>query len=178
LQSINAIMDTSFLIDWVKYDKRDLIFNYYDLIFITESVLNEIRTETPLLWISEGLAKGRIKVLEEDREVRRKALLIVEATRGLPIRSADYPEAVCLVFGKELRVDVLTENGGVFAAKEFLSEYKDVKVYRGIDLLYLLYKKGLLSDFISELKTYIKFTKHTYSKEVLGKYGVDLREIS
>ncbi|MFP3227010.1 MAG: hypothetical protein RXQ80_08865 [Sulfolobaceae archaeon] len=118
MQSINAIMDTSFLIDWVKYDKRDLIFNYYDLIFITESVLNEIRTETPLLWISEGLAKGRIKVLEEDREVRRKALLIVEATRGLPIRSADYPEAVCLVFGKELRVDVLTENG-VWASLNF-----------------------------------------------------------
>ncbi|BCS93477.1 hypothetical protein [Metallosphaera javensis (ex Sakai et al. 2022)] len=52
MQSIRAIMDTSFLIDWTKYDKRDLLFSCYEIVFITESVLNEIRTEVPLIWVS------------------------------------------------------------------------------------------------------------------------------
>lgn len=174
MRSTNAVMDTSFLIDWVKYDNRDLLFKHYDVVFITESVLNEIRTEVPLLWVSEWMAKGRIKVLEETADVRRKAISIVEATRGAPIRSADYPEAVCLVFGKELGVDVLTENGGVFAAKELLEDYRDVNVYRAIDVLYMLFKEGLIIDFTSEVKKYINSTKHTYTRDILGKYGVNI----
>ncbi|BAK54401.1 hypothetical protein [Sulfurisphaera tokodaii] len=174
MQSIKAIMDTSFLIDWVKYDKRDLLFDYYTTVFLSESVLNEIRTETPLLWISEWLAKGRIKILEETVDVRRKALLVVDMTRETPLRSADYPEAVCLVLGKELNLDVLTENGGVFAAKEIIEEYNSVNVYRGIDILYILSQKGLISDFINEVKKYINSTKHTYSKEIREKYGIEI----
>ena len=174
MQSINAIMDTSFLINWVRYENRDLLFDYYNIVFITESVLYEIRTEKPLLWISEWLAKGRIKILEETTDVRRKALLIIDMTRGIPLRSADYPEAVCLALGKELNLDVLTENGGVFAAKEIIEEYSSVNVYRGIDVLYLLSQKGLIKDFISEVKKYINVTKHTYSREILEKYGIKI----
>ena len=174
MQSIKAIIDTSFLIDWVKYENRDLLFKYYDLVFLTESVLNEIKTETPLLWISEWLAKGKIKILEETLDVRRKALFIVDITRESPVRSADYPEAVCLVFGKELGLDVLTENGGVFIAKEIIDEYRNVNVYRGIDVLYILFQKGLITDFVSEVKKYINSTKHTYSKSILGKYGIKI----
>jgi len=168
------IMDTSFLINWVRYENRDLLFDYYNIVFITESVLYEIRTEKPLLWISEWLAKGRIKILEETTDVRRKALLIIDMTRGIPLRSADYPEAVCLALGKELNLDVLTENGGVFAAKEIIEEYSSVNVYRGIDVLYLLSQKGLIKDFISEVKKYINVTKHTYSREILEKYGIKI----
>ncbi|WP_338602758.1 hypothetical protein V6M85_02855 [Sulfolobus tengchongensis] len=97
MQSTNAIADTSFLIDWVRYDKRDLIFNYYNLIFITENVLNEIRTETPLLWISRWMIENRIKILQENTEVRNKALRVVDFTRSLPVRSADYPEGFDLI---------------------------------------------------------------------------------
>ncbi|QXJ32187.1 hypothetical protein J5U22_01746 [Saccharolobus shibatae] len=167
-------MDTSFLIDWVRYENRDLLFDYYSIIFLTESVLYEIRTEKPLLWISEWLAKGRIKILEETIDVRRKALLVVDMTRGIPLRSADYPEAVCLVLGKEMGLDVLTENGGIFAAKEIIEEYSTVNVYRGIDVLYLFSQKGLIKDFISEARKYINTTKHTYSREIREKYGIEI----
>ena len=97
--------------------------------------------------------------------MRRKALLIIDMTRGIPLRSADYPEAVCLALGKELNLDVLTENGGVFAAKEIIEEYSSVNVYRGIDVLYLLSQKGLIKDFISEVLCGILqfFSKGTYS---------------
>ena len=35
LRSINAVMDASFLIDWVKYDNRDSLSKQYDIVFIT-----------------------------------------------------------------------------------------------------------------------------------------------
>ncbi|MCH1772146.1 MULTISPECIES: hypothetical protein [Metallosphaera] len=173
MQSTKAIADTSFIIDWTKYDKRDLLFKYYDIVFIAESVLNEIRTELPLIWISTWMSNGRVKVLEENAGVRNKALLVVDRTRELPVRSADYPEAVCVVLGKELSLDVLTENGGVFSALEIMEDYQGVRALRGIDVLYNLSKKGII-DFKSEVQNYMTMTKHTYTRELIRRYGIEV----
>lgn len=170
-----SIADTSFIIDWSKYDKNGLLFEYYNIVYITESVLNEIKTELPLLWISSYLIEGKIKILEETAEIRHKALRIVEMTRTLPVRSCDYPESVCLVHGKELGIHVLTENGGVFVAKDILDEFKDVQVLRGIDILYNLTLLGKISDFKEEVMKYMNITKHKYTKDILSKYGIKIQ---
>jgi len=169
----SAIADTSFIIDWVRYYKRDLIFNYYNLLFIPESVLNEIRTELTLIWISDWVAKGRIKILEETIDVRNRAIRLVEASRVLPIRTLDYPEAVCMILAKDHGFHVLTENGGVYIAKEFFEEYKTITALRAIDLLYKFYTIRLIENFKEELEKYIASTRHRYSKEVLRKYGIE-----
>ncbi|BCS93476.1 hypothetical protein [Metallosphaera javensis (ex Sakai et al. 2022)] len=122
------------------------------------------------------MSNGRIKVLGENSETRNRALNVVDKTRSLPVRSADYPEAVCLVFGKELSIDVLTENGGVFSAIEMIDEYQGVRALRGIDVLFNLSGKGIIHDFKKEILNYMRLTKHSYTRDLLGKYGIQTWE--
>ena len=49
--STNAIADTSFLIDWAKYSKRDLLFKIFDTVWLPEAVLNEIKSENTVMWV-------------------------------------------------------------------------------------------------------------------------------
>jgi predicted nucleic acid-binding protein len=94
-----AITDTSFLIDWVKYTRRDLIFKLFELIYIPESVFNEVRSEITLLWIAEGLENNKMAIFPEISELRNEALRLILETRRLPIRPVDFPEAYCVVVG-------------------------------------------------------------------------------
>jgi len=169
----SSIADTSFLVDWVRYSGRDLLFKYYNIVYLTESVLDEIRSEATLQWIASWMVEGRVKVLEETLDVRREALRIVEASRVLPVRSADYPEAVCLVMGRLYNLHVLSENTAIFAVKELIPEYSGVVVLRAIDVLYNLASRGFISDFVEELRRYIRETRHTYSRAILRRYGLE-----
>ena len=42
---------------------------------------------------------------------------------------------------------MLTENGGVFG-RELLGDYREVNVYRAIDVLYMLFKEGLIGTLL------------------------------
>jgi len=41
--SAEAIADTSFLVDWARYGKRDPIFQVFDVVYVPESVLRELK---------------------------------------------------------------------------------------------------------------------------------------
>uniref|UniRef100_A0A7C5UXG9 DNA-binding protein n=1 Tax=Ignisphaera aggregans TaxID=334771 RepID=A0A7C5UXG9_9CREN len=168
---VSAIVDTSFLIDWIKYSKSRFIFKLFDVIYIPESVLAEIRSERSLLWIAESLEKGELAILPELPDISREALNIVARSRRLPIRPVDYPEAFCLVAGKRLGLVVLTENGGAIALRSYDPEYSSVEIWRGIDILYKLWKFGYINSFKDELELYQQETKHIYSRRDLAKYG-------
>jgi len=64
---VDAIADTSFIIDWVRYSKNKLLFKLlfkvFDAVYVPESVLAEIRSEGSLLWISKGLEGGKLAIL-------------------------------------------------------------------------------------------------------------------
>jgi hypothetical protein len=168
---VNAVADTSFLIDWIRYSKSKLIFKIFDVIYIPESVLAEIRSERSLLWIAEGLEKGGLAVFPELPDISREALNLVSKSRRLPVRPVDYPEAFCLVVGKRLDLVVLTENGGAIALKSYDPEYSSVIVWRGIDVLHALWRAGYVNSFKDELELYQQETKHIYSRRDLAKYG-------
>jgi hypothetical protein len=89
----SAIADTSFLIDWIRYSKSRLIFRLFEVIYIPESVLTEIRSERSLTWIAEGLEEGGLAIFPELPDISREALNLVARSRRLPIRPVDYPEA-------------------------------------------------------------------------------------
>ncbi|WP_338602112.1 DNA-binding protein [Sulfolobus tengchongensis] len=168
----NAVMDTSFLLDWVKYNKNSLIFHIFDLIYITESVLSEIRNEKALLWISANLESNRIAILPELPDIIQKANYLVTESRRLPVRPLDFPESICLVYGKVLNLVVLTENGAAVVAPYFYNEYKDVKVMRALDVLYELYKQGYIKDLRNEITIYSEETKHKFAERDLKRYNL------
>ena len=167
-----AIADTSFLIDWAKYDNRDLIFKIFELIYLPESTLNEIRNELTLIWISQALEENRMAIFPEIPQISNEALRLVNSSRRLPIRPVGYPEAYCTVVGKIFDYVVLTENGGVAALVDYFDEYNNVKVFRAIDVIYQLFKSGLVKDFKTELDRYSNQTKHMFSVRDLRKYGI------
>ncbi|MFP3234672.1 MAG: DNA-binding protein [Sulfolobaceae archaeon] len=167
-----AITDTSFLIDWVKYTKRDLIFKLFELIYIPESVFNEVRSETTLLWIAEGLENNKMAIFPEISELRNEALRLVLETRRLPIRPVDFPEAYCVVVGKVQNYIVLTENGGAVALVNYYDDYKEVKVMRALEVLIELYKRGFIQEIKGEVKDYSRQTNHLFSNRDLRKYGL------
>jgi len=167
----DAIADTSFIIDWVRYSKSELLFKVFDVVYIPESVLAEIRSESSLLWISKGLEEGRLAILPDLPDVSREALNLVARSRRFPVRPVDYPEAFCMVVGKRLGLAVLTENGGAVALRDYDPDYSDVEVWRGIDVLYALWRSGHVNSFKDELELYQQETKRTYSERDLAKYG-------
>jgi len=166
----NAIADSSFIIDWVRYSKSKLLFKLFNVIYIPESVLAEIRSERSLLWIAEGLEDGRLAVFPELPDLSREAINLVAKSRRYPVRPVDYPEAFCLVAGRRLDLVVLTENGGAVALREYDPEYSNIEVWRAIDALYKLWRLGYISSFREELELYQLETKHIYSKRDLEKY--------
>ena len=169
--SANAIADTSFLIDWVRYTNSKLLFRLFDVVFLPESVLAELRSERTLAWVAQGLEEGGLAVLPELPDASREALQLVAKSRRLPVRSVDYPEAYCLVVGRELGYAVLTENGGALAVKDYDSSFAGIEVLRALDVIYRLWKLGHLESFRRELELYERETKRLYTAKDLAKYG-------
>ena len=167
-----AIADTSFVIDWVKYSKRELLFQLFDLIYLPESVFNEVKSENTLLWIAKGLEDNRIAIFPEIPQIRDEALRLVYETRRLPVRAVDYPEAYCVVVGKSLGYTVLTENGGAVALVRYYKEYNNVKVMRALEVLIELKNRGVISDIKAEVERYTRETGHSFSNRDLSKYGI------
>jgi len=167
----DAIADTSFVVDWVRYSKSELLFKVFNVVYMPESVLAEIKSERSLIWISKGLERGVLAVLPELPDISREALNLVAKSRRLPVRPVDYPEAFCMVVGKRLNLVVLTENGGAVALRDYDPEYSGVEVWRGIDVLYALWRFGHINSFKDELELYQQETKRTYSRRDLAKYG-------
>ena len=169
--SASAVTDASFLIDWARYSKSGLLFKLFDVVFVPESVLAELRSGRTLVWVAQGLEEGRLAVLPELPDASREALRLVAKSRRLPVRPVDYPEAYCLIIGRELGYAVLTENGGALAVKDYDPSFAGVEVLRALDVLYRLWKLGYLESFRAELELYERETKRLYTARDLAKYG-------
>lgn len=165
---LTSIADASFLLDWARYSKRDLIFRVFNLIWLPESVLAEIKSEPTISWLANNLAADRMAIYPEIRDVRDEALRIIELSRAYPARTLDYPEAVCLAIGKAEGFIVLSENGGAYAA-QFIY-LKEVKVWRAFEVLLEL----LRGEFIekSEFHRYQEETFHIFSRKDLERIGL------
>jgi len=167
-----AIADTSFLIDWARYSRRDLLWRLFDVVHLPESVLAEIYSEGTLAWIVDGLASRRMALFTETEDVVDLARRIVSLSRALPARGVDLPEAVCLAAGLKFGYVVLTENGGAVMAPSFLNELSPVKVMRALDVLHALAQAGHIG-LRDEVARYQVETGHRFAKRDLRRLGLE-----
>ncbi len=168
---MDAIADTSFLIDWARYSRRDLIYSLFELIHVPETVLAEVQSEATLTWIVDGLIGRRMALFTETEDVIAEARRITSLSRALPMRSIDLPEAVCLAAGMRHGYMVLTENGGAAMAPAFIDVLRDVRVARAIDVLYMLAQNGLI-DLREEVARYQAETGHRFARRDLTRIGL------
>ncbi len=155
-----GIADTSFIIDWAKYSRRDVIFRLFELIWLPEAVLAEVRSEHTIAWIAGGLASENMAIFPDLPEIRGEALKIMEVSRKYPVKSLDYPEAFCLAVGRERKVIVLSENGGAYVAQ--FTFLKGVKVWRAFEVLLELLKRGFVGK--EDFYTYQSETLHRFPR--------------
>ena len=76
--SPEAIADASFIIDWARYSRRDLLFKVFDVVWIPEPVLGELRSERSVMWVAEKLAAGVMALFPELPNYRDEALRLME----------------------------------------------------------------------------------------------------
>jgi len=160
--SAEAIADTSFLVDWARYGRRDLLFQIFDVVYVPESVLRELKYPPAVDWVAESMASDKMALFTETAELEGEARRTMAMGRGRPLKRIDFPEALCLAAGLRFGYVVLTENGGAYFAPRFLG--LNVTVWRAFELLLEAWRRGLVEDLAAELRRYEEETLHLFRR--------------
>ncbi len=169
-----AVADTCFLIDWVRYRHRDIMFKLFKTVFIPEQVLSEVKSESTISWIAESLAEDKLSLYTPTREEVEEALRIVEYSRLQPsLPSLDFPEAICLAIGKDRGYVVLTENRAALLIPRLLNNYSGVRVWRSLELILNALTAGALKpdcgDPARRFMEYCEDTLHRFPSAALRR---------
>ena len=169
-----AIADTCFLINWLKYKRKDDIFKLFKLIMIPLPVLDELGPEGRALlgtWVIRGYVSFIPRLEFYDSEAYR----IIELAKIRNLPKIDYPEAYCLVIASKRGYTVLTENKATKYITREINEYKHVMVLDSLDVLLFLYgnDKSLL---VKRIKEYVQNTKIIFSEKRIRELGISLEE--
>ena len=173
-----AVADTCFLIDWARFRHRDLIFKLFKTVFVPETILHEIKSESTVMWVALNLASGNLALYTEVFDEVEEARRITELSRRLPgAISVDLPEALCVTAGKRRGYIVLTENRGAIMFVDLVSDYSDVTIWRSFEVLLALHIKRLVNvdcNNLSKLfREYEEDTKHIFPERDLSN-GVEV----
>ena len=174
-----CVLDSCFVIDWVKWRKRDSIKQIFSIALMPETALKELATLEPLRAVREWISSGWLTVYPHFRELEDEALEFMLNARTDPrIPRIDMPEAICAVLAKRLGSAVLTENRGILRAYSLRGDlFGRATVLNSIRLIAFLHKNGFLSGSFCELvEEYESDTKHSFSRreiEVVRKdFGI------
>ncbi len=162
-------IDTCFIIDWARYSRRGLLYRLFDLCYITEDVVREIKSEVTAEFVAEGLARGFL-AFYPFMDALEPIVRDVMSVRDPRIRRLDPPEAYAIAIGYREGAVVLTENKGAVALTRYVPKYSSVKVWRSIDVLRELAARGLI-NLGEELDRYERETGHRFPRREGGTAG-------
>jgi len=164
-------VDTCFLIDWARYSKRDILEKLFDYCFVTEDLLNEVKTEITLTYVATLLAKGFLVFYPFKHELDPLVRQLIDISiRDPRIRVLDPPEAYALAIGIREGATVLSENRGVIGIVRYYPQYSSVIVWRSYELLLEAYRRGVIENFEKELQRYENETGHRFPR-ILRRRG-------
>ncbi|MEM1597395.1 MAG: DNA-binding protein [Pyrobaculum sp.] len=148
--SREAIADTSFLVDWARYSKRDLLFSVFEVVHVPESVLREIKLPPAIDWVAQSLAAGKMALFTETQDVENKARELMALSRGKPLKRIDRGSMPRR--RHRIRLHRADRNGGAYYAPRVLG--LGVTVWRAFEVLVEAWRLGLVGDLAGELKRY------------------------
>ena len=160
--SREAIADSSFLIDWSRYSRREVLTRLFNVVHVPESVLREIQLPPAIDWVAEKLAEGSFTLFTETPDIEAKARELMALSRSKPLKAIDYPEAVCLAAGLRFGYVVLSENGGAYFAPRVLG--LGITVWRAFETIVEAWRRGLLQDLVDELRRYEQEAVHLFRR--------------
>ena len=168
-----AIIDTCFLIDWIKYRNKDILFKIFNVIYVPEEVLREIVSENTLREIVHYLSEGKLILYTPTRDVVSEAYRLMNFVNSLKwVRTIEYPEAICLAVGYLYGYIVITENRGAIQIPEIVPGYERVIVWRSLEILKEAILRRLIhvsnvQDLERVFYEYEKDTKHYFPRKEL-----------
>jgi len=160
-------IDTCFLIDWARYSKRHLLYHLFQFCYVTEDVLNEVKSEKTVEFVAEGLSRGFLVIypFKDSLEPIVRELITISHPQ---IRRLDPPEAYALAIGYREGAVVLTEKKGAVGVTRLVAKYSGVKVWRSVEVLRALAERGLI-NFEEEILTYERDTGHRFPRRAGGQ---------
>jgi hypothetical protein len=162
-------IDTCFLIDWSRYSGRDVLKKLFDYGFVIDEVLEEIKSESTLTYVSSLLAEGFLVIYPFKREIEPIVRKIVDISARDPrVKALDPPEAYALAVGIRENAVVLTENRGVVNIVRLYPEFSST-VWRSYELLRRAYELKFISNLGEELDKYERETGHRFQKALRGR---------
>ena len=177
-----AIADTCFLIDWSRYRRRDILFRLFRTVFVPENVLNEVKSENVITWISEGLRSDKLALYTPVSDEVEEARELIEESRLHPqLPSMDLPEALCLVIGRRRGYIVLTENRAALLAPKLLNRYRNVEVWRALEVLLNAIRYNIIEPDCSNPRKvfdeYCHDTLHIFPSKTLNEAIREVEEL-
>jgi len=180
-----GVVDACFIIDWCRYRRRELLERLFSVLFIHEETLGQLRSEKTITYVSDLLAKGKLRLYpwshsEEDEYLRLRSEIVVDPR----IPSLERPDMLCLIMAKRLNAILLSENIGIHRVIEFHSKYSNVVVWTALETLENIVYKGFLNvhsaeDFLRYVREYEHDTSHIFKsnrlKQSLRRIGLWLR---
>lgn len=148
---------------------RRVLEEIFEYCFITEDVLDEVRSDATVAYVSHLLAEGFLVFYPFRRELEPLVRRLVDiSARDLRIRVLDPPEAYALAIGVREGAVVLTENKGVLSLVKLYPEYSGVRVWRSLEVLREAYNRGLVESLEEELRRYERETGHRFPRARRG----------
>jgi len=152
-----AIIDSCFIIDWSKYRKKHLIKNLFDLIYIHEENLSQLKSFEAINFTSDLFNSNILRLYpwsmrDEDEYIRLRN----ELTLNSRIPSLERPDLLCLIIAKNTNGILLSENTGIHRVTQYHPRYMSVKVWTAIETIENMIYHGILEiTNINEFKEYV-----------------------
>jgi len=165
-----GVIDACFIIDWSRYRHRDLIKGLFDILYIHEEILAQLRSEISISFTSRLLAEGKLRLYPWTQSDEDEFLLLRSEIIANPrIPSLERPDLLCLIIARRANAILLSENIGIHRVIEFHPRYRNVKVWTALETLEHLVYRGLITlsseeEFMRFVREYEQDTNHIFRK--------------
>ncbi|MCD6488436.1 MAG: hypothetical protein J7K21_04345 [Desulfurococcales archaeon] len=167
---VPAVADTCFLIDWARYRRRDILTKLLGKIVVTRHILDEIKSDLTLEYISYLITNNYLTIYPITTPVERIVMELASyAIHDPRVPRVDEPELYALAIGVVLGIPVLTENKGALRLAELHPRLSNLKVLGALEILEKAIKEELITTnrCIEPFIEYTVDTKHYFSRKRL-----------
>jgi len=158
------------------------LFKLFSTVFVPEQVLDEVRSEETISWITRGLTEGVLALYTPVASEIEEARQLIERSHLHPqLPSMELPEALCLVAGRRRGYIVLTENRAALLAPRVFRDYGSVSVWRALEVILEAVKTGILEADCNRpgrvFEEYASDTLHVFPTKALQTAVEEVRRI-
>ncbi|MCK4614898.1 MAG: type II toxin-antitoxin system VapC family toxin [Thermoplasmata archaeon] len=166
-----GVIDACFIIDWSRYRRKEILKKVFRKLYITESVLGELKSESTISFVGDMIADEYLALFDISSEHPD----VIDLMSGYNARNIepniDAPEATALVLalvsGSKY---LLSENKATYSASLF-ERFEDIEVWGAMDVIKEAILRGVLatSDPKKYFDEYSIDTSHSFKRTSLER---------